>query len=138
PRYNFATRDRVFGAPANASASVDPSTGRPYPLVRKLYLKSAPLATWKFSAMKKATNAKMGVQKPASRATPADSSPSGTTLANVATPGNATRCRYQLLMEPGPAACDHSCNVAARMDGLVNQPILPRPSNTKKTPMQMR
>src|SRR5207247_8021697 len=81
---------------------------------------------------------KSGVQKSASSATPADNSPSGTSLANVATNGTAIRCRYQLLIEPGAAECDQSLKVAARIDGLANQLILPIPSKTKNTPMQTR
>jgi len=58
-------------------------------------VKRAPLATWKFNAMKKATKAKKGVQRPATSATPDVISPSGTSRANIAEWGIATRPRYR-------------------------------------------
>jgi len=60
-----------------------------------LYLNSAPLANWKFSAMKNATRAKNGVQKPATIAAPDVISPSGTSRAKIVEYGIATRSRYR-------------------------------------------
>jgi len=58
-----------------------------------LYLNSAPLANWKFSAMKKAMKANNGVHTPAIIAAPELISPSGTRRAKIAAYGSATRSR---------------------------------------------
>jgi hypothetical protein len=81
--------------------------------------------------------AKIGVQNPTTRAAPEQISPRGTRRANSDACGIATRARYHALIGPGDA-WDHSASWVARMDGSVNQRILPRPSKTKNTPMQMR
>jgi hypothetical protein len=60
-----------------------------------LYLKRAPLANWKFNAMKKATSAKNGVHNPDSIAMPDVISPSGTKRAKIDEYGIATCCRYE-------------------------------------------
>src|SRR3954451_15636890 len=92
--------------PPTASASVAPSTGRPKPLVRMLYLNNAPLANWKVKAMKNATAAKNGVQKPAISAPPQTISPNGTIRAKCEAYGIATRSRYAWLHDAPGTACD--------------------------------
>src|SRR5581483_1159295 len=83
--------------PPIASASVAPSTGRPYGFVSHAYLNSTPLANSKFSAIANAMNAKSGVHTPATSAAPETSWPSGTSRAKYDAYGSAIAARYRAL-----------------------------------------
>jgi len=103
-----------------------------------LNLNSAPLANWKFSAMKNATRANNGVQTPAIIATPDVISPSGTSRAKIAEYGSATRSRYAWLHDPAGTDCAQPASCPASCELSVNQRIFPIPSKRKKIPIAIR
>src|SRR5579864_5616527 len=88
--------------------------------------------------MKNATNAKKGVQKPTTSASPETNSPIGTSRANTSPPGTATWWRYQAVIEPARAAPLQLASCPARIDESAIQRALLTASKMKKTPMQMR